>query len=75
MLAGIGAMGLLGTPGCAALTEESKREGRVRVRRRLPKRSRSMPASHFRGRLLPGCCALRSTRRTLLQLSTRGREK
>ena len=31
-----------------------------------------MPASHFQGRLLPGCCALRSTRRTLLQLSTRG---
>ena len=27
MLAGIGAMGLLGTPGCAALTEESPRDG------------------------------------------------
>ena len=26
MLAGIGAMGLLGTPGCAALTEESPRD-------------------------------------------------
>ena len=53
------------------------RESRSRWKnlRQFPKRSRLLPASRFRGRLSPGCCALRSTRQTLLRLSTRGLEK
>ena len=77
VLAGIGAMGAAKHGQVAPRQPRSRREmyrerrSRWKNLRQFLKRSRLLPASRFRGRLSPGCCALRSTRQTLLRLSTR----
>lgn len=80
VLAGIGAMGLLNTAGCAAPAEEPPRDVSgeqepLEVPSPIPQKEPVASSEPFSGEIIPGCCALRSTRQTLLRLSTRGLEK